>query len=558
MIKQQQINQDFIHTLQSAIGLLDKQQYAQLRKDAIALGEFLENPAFRIAVFGPFNYGKSTLLNALLGEKTLPIDLIPTTGAAILVKYGQELSTKITLTNGQEIREPGTKILQDYAILSDARRMRDDVASVEVYCPHPFLKTGVEFLDLPGTNDQEAQDNLVRDRLLGADLIIQLLDGRKLMTLGERENLRDWLLDRGINTVVFVVNFLNLLEPEEQKEVSNRMRFVAESFRADLPDGVSNLYRVDALPALRAKLKGDVAAAQTSGLSMFESALQMIVTAQQEKNTVPLSRIEAIAQQICEVLEGKKSQALQSLATAQEKQQQKIAIQQKAEKLIKQGIDSALSDFQSWLYLPKLLDRYQNDLAKALETTKFDTWRTEQFQAEIGKYQTGIMEWVKKASEFFPINHPGEIDISFPEPPQVLLPAPPDSIKPSGQKSRSSLPTAIATGLGWLLGGPVGAAVAGGATYILTKSPSNSPKSNLSNEAYHAQLIQAYNHAAQDYLTRFSEQAFATLKDYEIKVGQMIVIQNPEPSKEMMMAQYEIEFLDNLLARFQQNLANLK
>lgn len=557
MIKQQQINQDFIHTLQSAIGLLDKQQYAQLRKDAIALGEFLENPAFRIAVFGPFNYGKSTLLNALLGEKTLPIDLIPTTGAAILVKYGQELSTKITLTNGQEIREPGTKILQDYAILSDARRMRDDVASVEVYCPHPFLKTGVEFLDLPGTNDQEAQDNLVRDRLLGADLIIQLLDGRKLMTLGERENLRDWLLDRGINTVVFVVNFLNLLEPEEQKEVSHRMRFVAESFRADLPDGVSNLYRVDALPALRAKLKGDVAAAQTSGLSMFESALQMIVTAQQEKNTVPVSRIEAIAQQICQVLESKKSQALQSLATAQEKQQQKIAIQQKAEKLIKQGIDSALSDFQSWLYLPKLLDRYQNDLAKALETTKFDTWRTEQFQAEIGKYQTGIMEWVKKASEFFPINHPGEIDIFFPEPPQVLLPAPPESIKPSGQKSRSSLPTAIATGLGWLLGGPVGAAVAGGATYILTKSPANSPKSNLSNEAYHAQLIQAYNHAAQDYLTRFSEQAFATLRDYEIKVEQMIVMQNTEPSKEIIMAQYEIEFLDNLLASFQQNLANL-
>jgi ribosome biogenesis GTPase A len=61
---------------------------------------FLENPAFRIAVFGLFNYGKSTLLNALLGEKTLPIDLIPTTGAEILVKYGQELSTKISLTNG--------------------------------------------------------------------------------------------------------------------------------------------------------------------------------------------------------------------------------------------------------------------------------------------------------------------------------------------------------------------------------------------------------------------------------------------------------------------------
>jgi hypothetical protein len=105
---------------------------------------------------------------------------------------------------------------------------------------------------------------------------------------------------------------------------------------------------------LRSKLKGDVAAAQTTGLSMFESALQMIVTAQEEKNTLPVSRIEAIAEQICQVLEVKKSQALQALETAQKKQQQKLEIKQKAEKLIKQGIESALSDFQSWLYLPKL------------------------------------------------------------------------------------------------------------------------------------------------------------------------------------------------------------
>lgn len=45
------------------------------------------------------------------------------------------------------------------------------------------------------------------DHLLERDLVIQLLDARKLMTLGERENLRDWLLERGIKTVNFVANF---------------------------------------------------------------------------------------------------------------------------------------------------------------------------------------------------------------------------------------------------------------------------------------------------------------------------------------------------------------
>ena len=73
--------------------------------------------------------------------------------------------------------------------------MRNDVLSVEVLSPHPFLKTGVEFLDLPGTNDREEQNSLVKQQLLSADLVVQLLDARKLMTLEERENLRDWLLD---------------------------------------------------------------------------------------------------------------------------------------------------------------------------------------------------------------------------------------------------------------------------------------------------------------------------------------------------------------------------
>ena len=53
------------------------------------------------------------------------------------------------------------------------------------------------------------------------------------MTLEERENFRDWLLNRGINSVILVINFLNLLEPQEQKDVYYRLRFVAESFRSN-------------------------------------------------------------------------------------------------------------------------------------------------------------------------------------------------------------------------------------------------------------------------------------------------------------------------------------
>uniref|UniRef100_A0ACD5GV90 Dynamin family protein n=1 Tax=Desertifilum tharense IPPAS B-1220 TaxID=1781255 RepID=A0ACD5GV90_9CYAN len=362
------------------------------------------------------------MLNALLGSRTLPIDLIPTTGAAIAVRYGTEITTRITFSNGREIVEPGTDILKQYAILDDQRRMRGDVTGVNVTYPHPFLQTGIEFLDLPGTNDREAQEMLVRDRLFTCDLIIQVLDARKLMTLGEREHLRDWLLDREIKSIVFVVNFLNLLEPDEQKEVFHRLRFVAESFRADLPSGISNLYRVDALPYLRARLKGDTSAAQVSGLAAFESALQAITAAQQERLRVRLPRIQAIASQIQQQLQAKVEAFNAELVAAKEKQQAKIAIQQKAEKLIRQGFQASASELESWLYLPKLLERYQSELAMALRQGQFETWQTQRLQSAIAPHEQSLNQWLDKGCEFFQQQHPGTLKFPYPSPPKSPYP----------------------------------------------------------------------------------------------------------------------------------------
>jgi GTP-binding protein EngB required for normal cell division len=545
--------QNLINHLQTAVGTLELQPESQLKKDVNSICEFLKNPTFKIAVFAPFNYGKSTLLNALLGKKTVPIDIIPTTGAAIAVKYGMELQTKITLKDGSEINETGIDILKRYAILDDNRRMRDDVAAVDVFCPHPFLETGVEFLDLPGTDDREAQEMLVRDKLLTANLIVQVLDARKLMTLNERENLRDWLLDRGIKTVVFVVNFMNLLEPEDQKEVSRRMRFVAESFRFELPNNLSNLYRVDALPALRARLKGDTSAAQTTGLAAFESALQSIVAEQREKGSLSLGRVEAIASQIRQGMAVQIETATAKLNAAREKLESKKSIQKRAEKLVKQGFQSSNSEFQSWLYLPKLLDAYQTELASALEERRFDSWQSETLRQEVLKWQEKLMEWVNKAGEFFDVEKPEQITIAFPEPPKVLLPPPPPSV---AKKSGGIMPLAIAAGLGWLLGGPVGAAVVGGATYLLSDSGEEKP--TLSPEEYQQQVKQAYKDAAKDYLQDFSDRAFASLKEYEPIAEKAINAPPNETSPEVDKWQHQLGLLNNLSENLDRKLELLK
>lgn len=553
-MEQQNKYQALVNNLQTALALLEINKNSQLYQDTISVCNHLSKPGFQIAVFGPFNYGKSTLINAILGNRALPIDIIPTTGAAIYVKYGNELKTKISFIDGREINQSGTEILKQFAILDGDRRMRDDVASVQVFCPHPLLQNNVELLDLPGTNDREAQDKLVKDKLLTADLIIQVLDSRQLMTLTEREKLHDWLIDRGIKSIVFVVNFLNLLEPEDQKEVYKRLRFVAESFRADLPPNISNLYRVDALPALRSRLKGDVAAAQSSGLVMFESALQSILAAKQEKmGDIRLPRVLTIADQIKQSLQAKAQSIASELETLENKHNAKIEIQKKAEKLIKQGFITSVLELRNWLEEKTLLYRYQSEAVAALQQGQFSNWERNFLQPKLVQMQESIIKWVTQSSEFFNRPQPETLSISLPPHPQVTLPNKPTNS--DGLADTASV--GVATGLGWVLGGPVGAAVVGSAAYILNKNLSKD-KQQTTEETYHNQVMQLYADAAKDYLTRFSKESVEQLLKYQEKAEKIINFQIPELPLDVNSKRSQFSLLNACLENLDRELESLK
>lgn len=554
MQQQYEVYKNLADSLKSASALLNLERKSQLYQEIITICNHLVNPSFRIAVFGPFNHGKSTLLNAMLGNRTLPIDLIPTTGASITVKYGSDVRTRIMLVDGTEVYRSGTEILQQFAILDGNRQMRKDVASVEVFCPHPFLETGVEFLDLPGTNDRDEQDNLVREQLLSADLVIQLLDARKLMTLGERENLRDWLLDRGIKTVIFVANFLNLLEPDEQKQVQNRLLFVAESFRAELPPGFSNLYRVDALPALRARLKGDVAAANSSGLAAFETALQNIVgILQPDRGTVRLPRVQAIASQIQLSLKAKIDPIALEIKSFDDKQNSKIEIKQKAANLIYKGFTTSIGELRDWLEFPKLLTKYQADAAVALAESKFKDWQINTLKKDLNQLQLAAIKWLYQAYEFFQEERPQDLLIPFPSEPQVILPS-----KPSNTDDLSE-PGSIAVGggIGWLLGGPVGAAVVGSISYLLNKNIQKQDE-QLAKESYHQEVAKLCITASEDYFSSFSSQGLSILAEYERQAEKVICFEFSQEPVEVTNKRESLQQLQNGFNRLLQQLEKVK
>ena len=110
----------------------------------------LADGAFRLAVIGRTNRGKSTLMNAVLGAPYLPTGSLPVTAVVTTVRYGSHAQALVRRRNESiAARVPLAEICRFVAEAS-AERSHLQVPSVEVQVPAEFLRQGVEFVDTPG------------------------------------------------------------------------------------------------------------------------------------------------------------------------------------------------------------------------------------------------------------------------------------------------------------------------------------------------------------------------------------------------------------------------
>ncbi|MEL6929411.1 MAG: dynamin, partial [Cyanobacteria bacterium J06600_6] len=361
---------------------------------------------------------------------------------------------------------------------------------------------------------------------------------------------------RGINTVVFVVNFLNLLTTEEQQEVRQRVNFIAESFRSDLPAGVSNIYCVDALPALRARLKGNLPAAQATGLTTLESALQTI--ASHHHGDRKHSRTIKVAEQLIEQGKIKQQQLERSLQNQHQESQQQIEVRQKAAKLIQQGFERSLSDLRGWLYLPKLLTNYQPSLAIALQATRFNQWLTE-FELEVGAKQQTVNKWIVKGGEFFAHADPQLLAINLPDPPVIEIIESIATDRVSDQISDSSR-SQVNREVNPILKSKVSSVILGGASYVLNKvapKPSSTSVSAPMPNPTAKVSSQVYVDAAAAYITQLSDRTNYQLDAYE-KLALQYITYTPQPNRGLITAtKYQLQLIDGLISNLETELANL-
>lgn len=217
------------------------------------LAERLRAGRFQISVVGEFKRGKSTLVNALVGETAVPTGVLPLTAVATELAFGEPSATIEHLDGSME--ETGQDGIADYVAEQLNPKNVKQVARVVVRGRWPLLAGGVVLVDTPGAGSSFEHNTVAaRAALLEADGAIVVLSADSPLSAAELDML-DALRDRRAPTF-FVLNKVDHLDEPNLEQVR---AFVATALLERLGHA-SRVFEVDARAALAARQAGHGAA----------------------------------------------------------------------------------------------------------------------------------------------------------------------------------------------------------------------------------------------------------------------------------------------------------
>jgi small GTP-binding protein len=194
---------------------------------------------FLLVIAGEFNSGKSSFINALLGERVLPEGVTPTTDRINLLRHGPEVTERP---------------LEAYLL--------------ERTHPAELLRE-LNVVDTPGTNAViRRHEELTRDFIPRADLVLFVTSADRPFSESEREfleRIREWG-----KKILFIVNKIDILAgPAEQAEVIAYVRDNAAALLGDAPQ----VFPVSARRAAQARSQGAAELWEESGFDAVEEYL---------------------------------------------------------------------------------------------------------------------------------------------------------------------------------------------------------------------------------------------------------------------------------------------
>lgn len=356
------------------------------------LKEKIQNNVFNLVVLGQFKRGKTTLINALLGEEILPTAVVPLTSIATILKYGEIQDIKVYFNDGRVI-EIAPESLPLYVTEKGNPKNKKNVQEVIITYPSPYLKDGVRLIDTPGVGSiYQHNTDVAYQYLPKSDAALFILSVDQPIGQAELEFLKD--VKEYSHRIFFLQNKADYVDSEDLNEsISFSKKIIEECMGRDV-----KIYPLSAKRALNSKLSGSKELLEKSYLTDFENRLNTFLM--EEKGKVLLLSVSNTLLRILSQATFELELEMRSLTTPTDELKVKIATFEKKKKEVleqKQDFDILLDGEVNRLVkrgLDEDLDEFKKELTAVLSKKK-ESFYKEKSSLPSRELNSALEEFVK-------------------------------------------------------------------------------------------------------------------------------------------------------------------
>lgn len=174
-----------------------------------------EDP-FTLVVCGDFKRGKSSLINALLGEEVVTTDVTTETVTLNRISYGSHANEAV-LRGGRKMMLSDEELCKT-KLRTLMKETGETITQLNIVRPLELLKD-ITIIDTPGLGDAfEDFSEMVGDALVQADAVIYVFAVNYPLSQHEQMFLKTAILPQGYTELFLVVNFCDTITSENDLE----------------------------------------------------------------------------------------------------------------------------------------------------------------------------------------------------------------------------------------------------------------------------------------------------------------------------------------------------
>ncbi|KUG02612.1 hypothetical protein ASZ90_019980 [hydrocarbon metagenome] len=259
-----------------------------------------EHQNLNVAFMGQMKRGKSTLINALLGQDMLPSGVVPVTSIITAIVYGEQPQVLIEYDNSS-IEDIDPSRIKEFVSETLNPQNTKGIKLVSLFTSSELLQAGISLFDTPGVGSIYAHNTQTATSFLDSIDVAVFIFSVDTPLNDTELNFLNNMKSHGIS-ILFILNKLDMVSEDELQQL---IEFSKNAIASHLQMDDVQVIAVSALQGLDGKLNNNSDLVKSSGIKDLEQYLFNRLARRKSEllNTSLENRMNKTVQKLIQMLE---------------------------------------------------------------------------------------------------------------------------------------------------------------------------------------------------------------------------------------------------------------